>query len=84
MKLLGIFIPHDILARSNCTEAIGREMVNPKILQAIRVSYIILHKSCVIMLIRRHFQLVSIHHYTYLCPHMAHIHNVKLEFKVGQ
>ena len=39
VKLLGILIPQDILACSNCTEAKCREMVNPKILQAIKGEY---------------------------------------------
>ena len=39
VKLLGTLVPQDILARSNCTEAKGREIVNPKILQAIKGEY---------------------------------------------
>ena len=39
VKLLGTLVPQDVLARYNCTEAKGREIVNPKILQAIKGEY---------------------------------------------
>ena len=36
LRLLGVFFTTDELARSNCTKAEGRKLLNPKILQAIK------------------------------------------------
>ena len=41
LRLLGVFFTVEELARSNCTKADGRELLDPEILQAIKCKIVV-------------------------------------------